>query len=164
MSVSPPPPPPQGWWAQNWKWFVPTVGCVGCLLPLVLFGGCIAALFTGISGAMKNSPIYTEALSRANANPAVAQEMGTPLTPKGMVQGSINTNNGVTTADIRIPVTGPKKSGVIHAAGTVNGGSASFSTLTATPEGGASIDLLQGDSGGAAGDTGSSGDFGGSSP
>ena len=138
----PPPPPPQGWWSKNWKWFVPTLGCVGCVLPLVLFGGCIAAIFTGVTGAVKSSAVYTQALDKAKSHPAVIAQLGQPIEQKGLIQGSINNSNGVVDANIRVPIAGSKGTGTLHAVGTARGNAVDFSTLTVTVAGGGSINLL----------------------
>ena len=143
MSYSSPPPPPQGWWSQNWKWFVPTLGCVGCVLPLVLFGGCIAAIIGGAATMGKNSPVYTQGLARARANPAVIAQLGEPIEDKGISNVNINTTNGVTTADLTIKIAGPKGAGTLHAVGTARGSTVNFSTLTVSVPGSGSINLLE---------------------
>ena len=79
MDPSPPPAnqPPQraGWWARNWKWFVPT----GCLAMLLLAAGFVFFIIAIVFGAMKSSDAYKMALARAKADPRVVSALGSPI-------------------------------------------------------------------------------------
>ena len=46
--------PRPNWFGRNWKWVVP----VGCLLPVLLAGGCALMVFSFATGLMKQSDAY----------------------------------------------------------------------------------------------------------
>jgi hypothetical protein len=119
------PPEQKGWFGRNWKWFVP----VGCLSMVVLVVGVVAAIIYFAFGAIKSSDVYQQALTRTKANPAVVRELGEPIEPGWMISGSINVNNGSGNADMKIPVTGSKKSGAIYAVAVKNQDKWDFSAL-----------------------------------
>jgi hypothetical protein len=51
--------PQPNWLGRNWKWVVP----VGCLLPVLLVGGCALMVFFFAAGVMKQSDAYKIALA-----------------------------------------------------------------------------------------------------
>jgi hypothetical protein len=119
------PHPPANWWSRNWKWVV----VVGCLLPLLLMGGCVAGLVLIVFKAVRSSDVYTEALSRAQSSPAVRARLGEPIAPKWWLSGNVNTKNDEGEANITIPIAGPKGDGQIRAIGTKRGGRWTYQTL-----------------------------------
>jgi len=130
--------PPRGWWSRNWKWFVP-VGCVGIIL-LGLLG--IAGIAAIIFGAMKQSDVYREALARAQDHPQVQATLGTPIEAGWWMAGQINIQNDTGSANITIPISGPKGKGTIHAVATKEGGRWAYSRLDVQVKGGQTINLL----------------------
>ena len=118
-------PPQTNWWSRNWKWVV----AVGCLLPLILLGGCVAGLVLIVFKAVRSSDVYTEALSRAQNNPAVREKLGEPIAPKWWLSGNVNTKNDEGEANITIPIAGPKGEGQIRAIGSKRSGRWTYQTL-----------------------------------
>lgn len=130
----------KSWLGRNWKWLVPT-GCLGLILIVVIF---VVAIVMLVFGAMKSSDVYQEAVRRAKADDAVVRELGTPVEAGWMVSGSVNVENDGGEADLKIPVSGPNKSGTIYAEATRKGGAWQYSVLEVEVEGGAErIDLLK---------------------
>ena len=80
--------PQPKWFGRNWKWVVP----VGCLLPVLLVGGCALMVFFFATGLMKQSDAYKIALARAQANSAVIEAIGSPISQTGIVSGNSNVN------------------------------------------------------------------------
>jgi hypothetical protein len=124
-------PPRRGWWSRNWKWVVP----VGCLTPLLCCGGAVTLFVTLIFGALKSSGAYTEALARARADPRVKKALGEPIEPGFWVNGKVSAGGGGESADLAIPVSGPKGAGTLYAVGHNAGGGWQFSTLEVAVEG-----------------------------
>ena len=124
------PPKPKNWWL---------IGCSGCLVLIVL--GIIAggAIFYGVVKVIKSTEPYQTALTAATNSPEVQEELGTPIEPGFMPQGSVNSNSdgGVTieTADLTIPLKGPKASGSVHYAAKKAAGDWEVSDFTVTVEG-----------------------------
>jgi hypothetical protein len=134
-------PAPKSWWGRNWKWFVPA----GCLTMLVLAVGFVALIFTFVFGLMKSSDVYKEALARATASSAVIEALGTPIEPGFFAGGNIETSGPSGSANLSIPIAGPKGKGTIYLEARKSAGKWEFSLLTVEiAQTGQRIDLLGG--------------------
>jgi hypothetical protein len=130
--------PPTSWWSRNWKWVV----TIGCLTPIVLIGGCIAGLVMFVFGAIRNSEPYQEAMRRAQAHPEVVNRLGTPIEAKWWLTGNVNVNNDGGTANLVIPIRGPKGEGAVHVQGTKDAGRWTYQRML-VETGGTQINLLE---------------------
>jgi hypothetical protein len=117
--------PQGGWWSRNWKWFVP----VGCLSLLATCGCCIGGSVLFGVNAVKGSPSYQEALSRAQADPEVQKALGTPIHAGWMTQWSANSVGGEMRTTARIPISGPKGEGALFIKSTEHGKKLTFQQL-----------------------------------
>ena len=106
----PPPMPRPNWFGRNWKWVVP----LGCLLPVLFVGGCGLLVFLFATGIMKQSDAYKIALARAQANPAVIEAIGSPISQTGIVSGNSNVSGAVGEANLPIPLSGPKGKATLY--------------------------------------------------
>lgn len=138
--MSPPPPPPRGggWWSRNWKWVVP----VGCLLPIILFGSCVAGIAWFAVSAIRSSKPYSEALERARTNPVVIERLGTPIEPRWWLTGSVDLSNEGS-ADFKIPISGPKGDAFITVKGSAQDGRWTYTRMSVETGRGDAIDLLE---------------------
>src|SRR5881394_825019 len=100
----PAPMPRPKWFERNWKWVVP----LGCLLPVLFVGGCGLLAFLFATGIMKQSDAYKIALARAQANPAVIEAIGSPISQTGIVSGNSNVSGPTGEAKLSISLSGPK--------------------------------------------------------
>jgi hypothetical protein len=108
--MEPTPLPPPNWFGRNWKWVVP----LGCLLPVLFAGGCGLLAFLFATGIMKQSDAYKIALARAQANPAVIEAIGSPISQTGIVSGNSNVNGAIGEANLSIPLSGPKGKAALY--------------------------------------------------
>jgi hypothetical protein len=129
-------PREKGWWERNWKWAVPA-------FVIVSVGVLVWAVFGFVTEAFRSSYAYQEALARARANPAVVEQLGTPIEPGRFVSGSISVSGARGEADLAIPVSGPKGRGTLYARASRRAGEWRFSMLLFAPESGPRIDLLK---------------------
>jgi len=133
--MAPPIPPLAPAKQTNW-WLIGCGGCLGLTLLGVL--GCGLFLF-GIVSVIKSTDPYKTALTAATNSPEVQAELGTPIKAGFLPQGNVNSNfsNGVTTetADLTIPLKGPKASGSLHYAASKAGGDWKVSDFTVTVDG-----------------------------
>lgn len=113
------------WWSRNWKWFVP-VGCLGLVLAAV---GGVALLVMLVFGVVKSSDVYQQSLAQAQASAQVREALGQPTKAGLFVTGHISTSGSSGSAQLSIPISGPKGSGAIYAEATKSAGKWSFSTL-----------------------------------
>jgi hypothetical protein len=133
------PPQQKGWFGRNWKWFVP----VGCLSIVVMAVAVVAAGIYFVFGAIKSSDVYQQALAKTRSNPAVVRELGEPIETGWLISGHINVSNDSGNADVRIPISGPRKSGAVYATAIKKQGKWDFSALEVEIEGKAKrINLL----------------------
>lgn len=95
----------KSWFARNWPWVIPVGGCLAVIL-LFVFG--VGAAIFGVTKVLKGSEPYEYAVKEASSNEDLIAIIGEPVETDGIMQGSINYNNGVSSADIRVPLKGPK--------------------------------------------------------
>ncbi|MGO1073481.1 cytochrome c oxidase assembly factor Coa1 family protein [Lysobacter sp. CA199] len=135
--------PNPGWFGRNWKWFVPT----GCL-TLVLFGalllaGLIGLGLKGVSGLFAGSEPVRHSIELAEADPAVVAALGKPLEAGMMIQGSMQTHNDDGSADLSLPLTGPKGKGKLYLKAERSAGRWTYSLIEIAIDGSDQrIDLL----------------------
>ena len=128
--------PQRGWWSRNWKWVLP-VGCLGMLATC----GCLGAvLFGAVFGAIKNTGAYTEAVAIAISDSEVQAVLGPPI-ETSLPQGSVNSSNGRTSAELTIPLDGSKADGVLRVEAVDRGSGWDYSVLQVEVPGQQPIDL-----------------------
>lgn len=93
-------------------------GCtpLACLVSVAIFAlvvACGGAIFFGVTGIIRNSDVVQEALARAERDPQVVAALGTPLEVGWLTLGSIETSNGGGSADLNVPISGPRGSGAM---------------------------------------------------
>jgi hypothetical protein len=131
--------PPRSWWSRNWRWFVPA----GCLSAILLFAGFVAILLTVVGGAMKSSDAYRHALAEARRSRAVAEALGTPVREGWFTSGDVSVTGPSGSADLVIPVAGPKGKGKLYVVARKSAGLWSYETIVVeVARTGERIDLL----------------------
>jgi hypothetical protein len=110
-----------------WKWI--GCGCGGCLVAILLVVGLIAAIGGLAFVGLKQADAYKLALERAQNNPQVQAALGEPIEAGLLVSGSVNISGPTGSADISIPISGPKGKGTIYVVATKSAGQWEFSTL-----------------------------------
>jgi hypothetical protein len=113
------------WFSRNWKWLVPG----GCLSALVVFGAFLALILSIVFGSMKASDPYRLAMDRATASPAVTQALGTPIKAGFFVSGNISVDGASGSAELAIPLSGPKGKGTVYVEAKKAVGQWTFSRL-----------------------------------
>jgi hypothetical protein len=132
--------PAPNWWARNWKWLVPA----GCLTGVAGVAGVIALIVSLVFGLIKSSTPYKQALARAQKDPVVISQFGTPISGGFLVSGNVNLSGGTGQANLAIPLQGSRGSGTLYVEASQSAGTWTYSTLTLQPNGaGAPISLLR---------------------
>ncbi len=133
-------PQRKGWWARNWKWFVP----VGCLSCLAIFVGVIVLIISVVFGIMKSSDPYKQAMVAVRANEQVVAKLGTPIEEGTVISGNVSVTNASGHADLVIPVSGPHGTGTVYVKATKSAGQWTFDNLAVEIDDTADrIDLLE---------------------
>lgn len=97
---------PPGWIDRNWKWLVPM---------LVLFVvACLGGIIVAIMAMMKSSDAYLGAVQRTKSDPTVIAALGSPIKEGFFITGHIALNGSKGTADLAIPVSGPKGAATVY--------------------------------------------------
>jgi hypothetical protein len=104
----------KGWFGRNWKWAVPTGGCLLIIILIVVFFG---SLIFGITSMMTDSQAYQDAMAAAQKNEALIELLGEPIEPNGVNGGSWNISNGIKSAELTIPIKGPNGEATIFVVG-----------------------------------------------
>ena len=94
----------KSWFSRNWPWVIPVGGCLAVILLFVFGVG--AAVFGGMK-MLKSSEPYEYAVEKASSDEELIAIIGEPIETDGVMQGSLNYKNGVSSADIRVPLKGP---------------------------------------------------------
>lgn len=119
-------------------------GCGGCAVAVgVLLLG--VAVFALVMSFMKGADACQMSLKAAQESEVMRVELGEPIAMGWLVSGNIKINNGDGTAEVNVPVSGPKGSASIHTVGRKKGGGPwKFTKMHATIEaGGKQVDLLK---------------------
>jgi hypothetical protein len=101
----------KNWFGRNWKWAVPTGGCLLIIILFLVFAG---TLFMGVTSIFTDSEPYKEAVANAQTNELVIQVLGEPIETAGMIKGGINYNNGEGHTSLDIPIKGPNGSATLR--------------------------------------------------
>ena len=83
----------------------------------------------------RQTDVYREAVTRAEANPPVRAELGGPIDEGGWISGHVRTTGSSGNAALSIPLKGPKKNGTLHAAARKSAGSWTYYRLEVAVEG-----------------------------
>jgi len=116
---------PGSWFNRNWKWVV----SVACVLMLAIIGGFIFAVFKLAFHLMHLSGSYQQAMARARQDPALIGALGTPIEDGFMMIGKISENDETGSADLTIPLSGPKGSAMLHLRASKSAGVWTYSDL-----------------------------------
>ena len=118
-------PPPGGDYVPNTWWKVPG----GCLLLLSLFIVSSLGVLSLIQFSLSRSGAYHQALDRARSHPTVGAQLGSPIRPGWFTSGQVNVRGPAGTAQLVIPIIGPKNHGTLYVVAEKNGGRWEFQTL-----------------------------------
>jgi Cytochrome oxidase complex assembly protein 1 len=124
-------PEPPSWWDRNWKWALP----VGCLSSLVIFLVAIGlfayAIFGFVTSALKATDAYKNAMAAAQNNSAVVEALGKPISVGWLISGRFDLAGSSGSAEMSIPISGPKGSGTLFVVATKSAGVWTYKTLAA---------------------------------
>jgi len=118
------PVPGQDYVPNTW-WKVPG----GCLLLLTLFLVSSVAVVGLIQFSLSRSGAYHQALDRARSHPTVTAQLGAPIRPGWFTSGQVNVSGPGGSAQLVIPVIGPKNHGTLYVVAEKNGGKWEFQSL-----------------------------------
>jgi len=124
--------------SRNVRW---AIG-VGCLLPLcctLFIGGLAGIIFTVI----RNSDVATQAIEIIQDDPRVQDKLGEPVEIGWLITGNVEVNNSSGSANLTIPVSGPKGSGTVIVDATRSGGVWEFDAMMFSVDGEEAVDITR---------------------
>ncbi len=92
---------------------------VACIFILVLLG---VSLVWGITSAMKSTDAYKISMNEVRSNRDVIEVMGKPIKPGWFVTGNIKLRDSDGSANLSIPISGPKCAGTVISQSTKKAG------------------------------------------
>lgn len=110
--------PQPSWWKRNWKWALPVGGCLSLIIIGVV---AIGTIFYSVTTAIEDSKPYEYALEKINKDEDLINALGAPIEKNGLVSGNWNYTNGKKSADMSIPIAGPKGEGTLFVEATGEG-------------------------------------------
>jgi Cytochrome oxidase complex assembly protein 1 len=84
------------------------------LSMILMIVGFIAAVAYLAFGSIKSSYVYKQAIDKTRSNADVVRELGEPIEAGWLISGRVEINDSSGSADMSIPVSGPKKSGRVY--------------------------------------------------
>ena len=130
--------PQQTWLQRHWK------GLVVAIIGLVVVA-CIAMVLSVVGLVMwsiRQSDVYRMAMTKARQNPQVVHTLGTPIDPGWLVSGSMNIENDSGTANLTIPIHGPRQKAKMYLDARKRMGEWTFNSLTVKTDDGDQIELV----------------------
>jgi len=112
---------------------------------IATFGLFVGFLLVTIESELRRSQIYETTLNKAGQSPCVAAKEGIPFAPGWFVTGSLTESRVEGSADLEIPIHGPKGNGTLVVSGKKQDGTWSIADLT-LQQNGRDIGLLPADS------------------
>jgi hypothetical protein len=113
-------------------------------MGLLLSCGCLGAVIVGaVTQSLRGSGAVVEAVALAKQSPEVRQALGEPIEQGLMVQGSIHSSGDQGSADITIPLDGPKADGTLRVEAYKDGNAWRFTVLQVEVPGQPPIDLIE---------------------
>lgn len=96
-----------------------TLGCVfGCLPTLFFIGLCAGFIMLSSHIMFRAFGPLDQSLQIINADPAVIRAFGKPITPGAFVTGEMSGGGSSSSADLSVPIYGPKRSGELNVSGS----------------------------------------------
>ena len=110
--------PQPSWWKSNWKWVLPVGGCLSIIVIGIIVMGTI---FYSVSSAIEDSQPYEYALEKINTDQDLINALGSPIVKDGFISSSWSYDNGEKSANMAIPISGPKGEGTLYVEATGEG-------------------------------------------
>jgi ribosomal protein L7/L12 len=96
-----------------------TLGCLfGCLPTLFFIGACAALVMLSSHVMFRAFGPLDQAMQIVNSDPAVVRAFGQPITPGIFVTGEMSSGGTASSADMSVPIYGPKRSGELSVSGS----------------------------------------------
>lgn len=113
------------WFHRNWKWLIAVAG----VFMLAIAAGFVVSVMMLVLRLMQSSGSYTQALARARQAPALIEKLGTPIHAGLLMTGKITEKDDTGSANLAIPLDGPKGEATLHVRATKSSGVWTFSQL-----------------------------------
>jgi len=124
------------WFERNWKWLA-----AAAILFVFLF---IAGIIFLVSRIMRSSDVYQQGVAVAQHDPQVITALGDPVEAGFFTAGTVSVSGPSGSADLAIPLAGPKGEGVLYVVAEKEAGAWTMSILEVEVEGRAERILLVG--------------------
>jgi len=114
----------------------------GTVIIIFFLAVTVVPVYLSRMAALRQSPVFQEALARALANPQVVSELGDPVRPARFISGKLRTRGQFGFANFDAPLAGSRDRGTLSGLAFQIRGQWQFRRLEVENEGSPSIDLL----------------------
>jgi Cytochrome oxidase complex assembly protein 1 len=146
---APPPPPSAGYSAQptpdplQRKKKQTRIIVVAAMAVVLLIGLSVGGLLAMIFSFVRSSEPYQHAVQMATTDLHVIEELGAPVKPAWLFNGSIEESGPSGSADISIGLTGSRRKGTLYVVAKKSAGRWRYEVLELRAEGQPDLDLRQ---------------------
>jgi hypothetical protein len=130
--------PPQSWLHRHWKGLVAT----GVTLAVVTVMAVVVGVVALVMWTLRQSDVLRMAMEQARKNPAVVQQLGTPINPGWLISGSMHIENDSGTANFTVPIHGPRQEAKLYLDARKRMGEWTFNSLTVKTDSGQAIEVV----------------------
>jgi len=118
--------PQPSWWKRNWKWVVPTGGCLTLIIIGVVF---IISTIYGISSTLSNSDESKYVMEQLLQNEDAIEILGQPLEKGNVSNYNFQWINGQSKISFKMKVTGSKNEGTVSVSAEKKGNDYSYEEI-----------------------------------
>lgn len=101
----------ESWFKRNWKWVVPTGGCLTLIVVIAIF---IVSAIYKLSSEIDNSDHAQYALEQIHQNEKAIEILGQPIEKGDVSNINLQWINGVSKISFDMTVSGPKNKGTVY--------------------------------------------------
>ncbi|MFC2172907.1 cytochrome c oxidase assembly factor Coa1 family protein [Acidobacteriota bacterium] len=123
------------------SWFIAIpLGCLGTVVLVIVCA--VGFVFFGMGKMYRSSGAYQDGLSLAQTHPEVTEALGSPVKAGFFTSGSVSMGTHSNSADLKIPISGPKGKGTLFVTAAMSDSVWKYSKLEVIVPGVPRIDML----------------------
>ncbi len=124
----------QSWWKSNWKWVVPTGGCLGVIIIAIAFISYGAYKLTDKISEETSVFALLGIIQEVQKSPEVKKCLGTPIRFEGLGDGSYNPDQHKNHIDLDFKIQGRNTDAQLRVIGDKTDEGWHYNTFTITAE------------------------------
>jgi len=123
----------QNWWKRNWKWALPTGGCLTIIIAFIAFVSYGVYQFTDKLSEETSVFAFIGIIQKVQKSPEVREALGTPIRFEGLEEESYDPEDS-SRLDLDFEIQGAKSDGQLRVMAHKTANGWDYSTFTITVE------------------------------